>query len=110
MLELITITKGGEIYKGRHIKHIKAEKYEKEGNTRTITRYETQGRMVSWKQQTLLSLAEDSKDNGKEFYREGRRIDIPYKEATKAIRDIIKLTEGAKEKYGAGHAISTYYF
>ena len=110
MLELIIITKGGEICKGRHIKHIKAEKYTREGSTRTITRYETQGRMVAYKQQTLLSLAEDSKDNGKEYYREGRRIDTPYKEAAKAIRDIIKLTEDAKEKWGAGHAIATYYF
>lgn len=103
MLELITIINDGEIHNGRYWKIVKAEKFEREGDTRTITRYETQGKKIAWKKVTQVGLGKD------DFYQDGRLQDVPYKEASKFIRECFLLTEKAKEKYGNNH-ICTYYF
>ena len=104
MLELITITTGGEHYKGRYIKHLKTERYDRQGDIRTCTCIETHGRQA-WKTITILGLNENDK-----FYHPGRMADIPYKDASKMQKEMIKLTEKARESYGAGCRSTTYYF
>lgn len=70
------------------------EIYERENDTRTITKFDLfiSGKYkVAYKQETIVGLKDD-------FYREGKSIEIDFKEALKSIEQLEKQTLDCKEK------------